>query len=148
MLLEAAAILHDIGIYISPTSHHKHSAYLVNASEVFGLRKSDKDIVSNVVRYHRRSLPKPTHTAYVSLPRADRTVVAKLAAILRVADALDNPHQQKVRDFSLERQQDNFALWVGPEAGDVSLERQAVQSKGDMFGEVFGGSIALKQRSS
>ncbi|MDD5628297.1 MAG: Ppx/GppA phosphatase family protein [Elusimicrobia bacterium] len=148
MLLEASAILHDIGLYISPTSHHKHSAYLVNASEVFGLRKSDKDIVSNVVRYHRRSLPKPTHTAYMSLPRADRTVVAKIAAILRVADALDNPHQQKVQDFTLDKAQDSYTLWVGPEAGDVSLERQAVQTKGDMFAEIFGSSIALKQRSS
>jgi exopolyphosphatase/guanosine-5'-triphosphate,3'-diphosphate pyrophosphatase len=148
MLLETSAVLHDIGIYISPTSHHKHSAYLVDASEFFGLRKSDKDIVSNVVRYHRRSLPKPTHTAYMSLPRTDRTVVAKLAAILRVADALDNPHQQKVQDFTLERAQDSYTLWVGPEAGDVSLERQAVQGKGDMFAEIFGASIALKQRSS
>ena len=148
MLLETAATLHDIGIYISPTSHHKHSAYLVNASEVFGLRKSDKDIVSNVVRYHRRSLPKPTHTAYMSLPRADRTVVAKLSAILRVADALDNPHQQKVQDFALDKAQDSYTLWVGPEAGDVSLERQAVQGKGDMFAEIFGAAIALKQRSA
>jgi exopolyphosphatase/guanosine-5'-triphosphate,3'-diphosphate pyrophosphatase len=148
MLLETAAVLHDIGTYISPTSHHKHSAYLVNASEVFGLRKSDKDIVSNVVRYHRRSLPKPTHTAYMSLPRADRTVVAKLAAILRVADALDNPHQQKVKDFTLDKAQDSYTLWVGPEAGDVSLERQAVQDKGDMFVEIFGSSFVLKQRSA
>ncbi|MCX5796211.1 MAG: HD domain-containing protein [Elusimicrobia bacterium] len=147
MLLETSAILHDIGIYISPTSHHKHSAYLINASEVFGLRKSDRDIVSNVVRYHRRSLPKPTHTAYMSLPRTDRTVVAKLSALLRVADALDNPHQQKVQDFTLDKAQDSYTLWVGPEAGDVSLERQAVQSKGDMFAEIFG-PIALKQRSS
>jgi exopolyphosphatase/guanosine-5'-triphosphate,3'-diphosphate pyrophosphatase len=148
MLLEAAAILHDIGVYISPTSHHKHSAYLVNASEVFGLRKSDKDIVSNVVRYHRRSMPKPTHTAYMSLPRPDRTVVSKLAAVLRVADALDNPHQQKVREFDLEKQAESYTLWVGPEAGDVSLERQAVQSKGDMFAEVFSSAISLKQRSA
>jgi len=145
-LLETSAILHDIGTYISPTSHHKHSSYLVNASEIFGLRKSDKDIVSNVVRYHRRSLPKPTHTAYMSLPRLDRTVVAKLAAILRVADALDNPHQQKVRDFTVEKTPDSYTLWVGPEAGDIALERQAVQSKGDMFTEVFGAALALKQR--
>ncbi|HAM35688.1 MAG TPA: phosphatase [Elusimicrobia bacterium] len=148
MLLEASALLHDIGIYISPTSHHKHSAYLVNASEIFGLRKSDKDIVSNVVRYHRRSLPKPTHTAYMSLPRPDRTVVSKLSAILRVADALDNPHQQKVRDFDLEKQPESYTIWVGPESGDVSLERQSVQAKGDMFLEVFGAGVALKQRAA
>lgn len=149
MLLETAAILHDIGFYISPTSHHKHAAYLVSASEIFGLRKADKDIVANVVRYHRRSLPKPTHTSYMSLPRQDRTVVSKLAAILRVSDALDNPHQQKIRDFSLEKQAESFTLWVGPEAGgDVSLERQAMQGKADLFAEVFGVAIALKQRSS
>jgi hypothetical protein len=74
-------------------------------------------------------------------------VVSKLSAILRVADALDNPHQQKVQDFTLDKAQDSYTLWVGPEAGDVSLERQAVQVKGDMFSEIFA-AIALKQRSA
>ncbi|OGW72296.1 MAG: hypothetical protein A2Y02_00140 [Omnitrophica bacterium GWA2_52_12] len=147
LLLEVSAILHDIGVFISPAAHHKHSSYLVDSAEIFGLRKASKDIVSNVVRYHRRSVPRPTHVTYMSLPKADRAVVSKLAAILRVADALDHGHQQKIRQFTLERTDDACILWVPEECGDISLERSSLQEKGGMFGEVFGLTVALKQGS-
>jgi len=147
-LLEIAALLHDIGIYVSPSSHHKHSMYLVEAAEIFGLRKSHKDIVANIVRYHRRSLPKPTHIAYMSLPRADRTIVAKLASILRVADALDNSHQQRIKDLKVERRDDAYLLLVPEEAGDLSLERQSLYAKSDFFADIYGYPITIRQASA
>ena len=145
LLLEVAAILHDIGMYISATSHHKHSSYLVDAAEIFGLRKADKDIVSNIIRYHRRTTPQATHVAYMSLPRADRAIVSKLAAILRVADALDRSHQQKIRNFTLTKDDDAITLWVSEETGDISIEREGLIRKGGMFADIFGASIILKQ---
>lgn len=147
LLLEISAMLHDIGTFISPSSHHKHSSYLIDAAEIFGLRKIDKDIVSNVVRYHRRSPPKPTHVPYISLPRPERAVVSKLAAILRVAEALDASHQQKCRDFTLERDADAYTIWIPEQAGDVSLERQSLLKKRDMFLDVLGATVELKQGS-
>lgn len=145
LLLEVAGVLHDIGMYISPAGHHKHSSYLIDAADIFGLRKSDKNIISNVVRYHRRTTPQSSHVAYMSLPKSDRAVVSKLAAILRVADAIDRSHTQKIRNFSLERSGDSFVLWVPEEAGDISIEREGLTKKGDMFTEIFGSSITLKQ---
>ena len=90
LLLEIAGILHDIGTFISPSNHHKHGFYLIEAADLFGLRKIDKDIVANIVRYHRRSPPKNTHIPYVSLPKPERAIVSKLSAILRVAEAFAN----------------------------------------------------------
>jgi exopolyphosphatase/guanosine-5'-triphosphate,3'-diphosphate pyrophosphatase len=145
LLLETAAILHDIGTYLSLASHHKHAAYLVDAAEIFGLRKADKNIVSNVVRYHRRSPPKETHVAYMSLPKNDRAIVFKLSAILRVADALDRSHQQKVRDLTLERENDRYLIWVDENAGDLSIELEGLQKKNDMFNDAFGAPILLRQ---
>jgi exopolyphosphatase/guanosine-5'-triphosphate,3'-diphosphate pyrophosphatase len=145
LLLEIAAILHDIGTFISPSNHHKHGFYLIEAAEIFGLRKIDKDIVANVVRYHRRSAPKNTHIPYISLPRPERAVVSKLAAILRVAEALDASHQQKCKDFTLEQTGDTCILWVPEEAGDISLERQSLAKKSDMLTDVLGFLIVLKQ---
>jgi len=145
LLLEVAGILHDIGMYISPAGHHKHSSYLIDAADIFGLRKSDKNIISNVVRYHRRTTPQTSHVAYMSLPKSDRAVVSKLAAILRVADAIDRSHTQKIRNFHLERSGDSFVLWVPEEAGDISIEREGLSKKSDMFTEIFGSAITLKQ---
>src|SRR5579864_7657874 len=124
-----------------------HGFFLIEAAEIFGLRKIDKDIVANVVRYHRRSAPKNTHIPYISLPRPERAVVSKLAAILRVAEALDASHQQKGRDFTLERNGDSIILWAPEEAGDLSLERQSLLKKSDMLTDVLGFLIVLKQGS-
>jgi len=145
LLLETSAILHDIGTFISLSSHHKHSSYLIDASEIFGLRKADKNIVSAVARYHRRSVPKESHVAYMSLPKNDRAIVSKLAAILRVVDALDRSHQQKIKDMTLEKTDESYNLWVDSEAGDLSLEREALEKKGDLFSDVFGFPLVLKQ---
>ncbi len=145
LLLEVSAILHDIGIYISPTSHHKHSSYLINAAEIFGLRKEHKNILSNVVRYHRKSIPNALHENYMSLPKSTRAVISKLAALLRVADSLDVAHQQRIRNFTLEKQSDAYTLWVPEDLGDISLERNSLHKKSDLFSEVFGIPIVLKQ---
>jgi len=145
LLLEVAAILHDIGVFISPSSNHKHSWYLIEASDIFGLRKIDKDIVANVVRYHRRSPPKLTHVPYASLPRAERAVVSKLASLLRVADALDASRQQKCKEFTCVQEAENCTIWVPEAVGDLTLERQSLAKKSDMLTDVLGLTVQIKQ---
>lgn len=144
-LLRVAGILHDIGVFISNRAHHKHSHYIIAATELFGVRASDRETVACVARYHRRSLPKPTHIDYMNLTRADRAVVSKLAAILRVADALDRTHSRRVRDVGVELRRSEMIL-TAKTTDDLSLERLALQSKGDMFEEVFGRKVILQNR--
>lgn len=137
LLLETAAILHDIGTYIRASGHNKHGEYIVSNSEIFGLNRSDINIISNVVRYHRRSPPAPTHVNYISLPREDRIVVMKLSAILRVADALDRNHSGRMIDASFEKGSDKFLIRSTRNL-DFSLERLSLADKGDLFEDVFG----------
>ncbi|MCE1195497.1 HD domain-containing protein, partial [bacterium] len=137
LLLETAAILHDIGTYIRASGHHRHGEYIVANSEIFGLNRSDINIVSNVVRYHRRTPPSPSHVNYISLPREDRTAVMKLSAILRVADALDRNHSGRVADARFEKSGDKFLI-SSPKDLDLSLEKLSLADKGDMFEDVFG----------
>jgi len=145
LLLEVAGLLHDVGMFISPTSYHKHGWYLIDSSDIFGLRRIDKDIVANVVRYHRRSPPKLTHIPYVSLPRPERAIVSKLASLLRVADALDASRQQKCKEFIMVRDNDGASLWVPETVGDLAPERQSLAKKSDMLTDVLGISLQLKQ---
>ena len=63
LLLQVAALLHDIGVYVSLRAHHKHSQYLLAASQIFGLSDDETAIVSNIARYHRRGLPQQTPPA-------------------------------------------------------------------------------------
>lgn len=145
LLLEVASILHDIGAFIANASHHKHSYYLIEAAEIFGLRKADKDIVAHVARYHRRSQPKVTHPTYMSLPRTDRAVVSKLAAMLRIAEGLEASHQQKCKNITIERKGAQCTVWVPEDAGDLSLERQSLARKADMLLDILGVSVVLRQ---
>jgi exopolyphosphatase/guanosine-5'-triphosphate,3'-diphosphate pyrophosphatase len=142
LLLETAAILHDIGSFIRSSDHHIHSQYILAHSDIFGLNKDDMNILSNVVRYHRSEKPAPTHQWYVALPRSDRTMVLKLSSILRIADALDRGHSQHIKDFDIELTRDTLLLRAQG-THDVTLERLALDEKADLFEEVFGYKIIM-----
>jgi exopolyphosphatase / guanosine-5'-triphosphate,3'-diphosphate pyrophosphatase len=143
LLLQVAALLHDIGIYVSVRAHHKHSQYLLAASQIFGLSNEEMAIVSNIARYHRRVTPQQSHLSYVALDRQDRLIVNKLAAILRVANALDAEHLQKVRDLRLLRRDRGWILEIEGR-GDLTMERLAATARADMFVETFGRALIVR----
>jgi exopolyphosphatase / guanosine-5'-triphosphate,3'-diphosphate pyrophosphatase len=143
LLLQAAALMHEVGGFISNRAHHKHSYYLIVHSEIFGLTREERHVVALVARYHRRAMPRQSHVEYVGMPREHRVLISKLAALLRVADALDKSHIQHVRDLGFRRQDDEFTIFV-PTASDLALERKALAAKSDLFEDVFGMQIRLE----
>jgi exopolyphosphatase/guanosine-5'-triphosphate,3'-diphosphate pyrophosphatase len=143
LLLRVAGLLHEVGGFVSSRSHHKHSYYLIANSEIFGLTHEEIQVVALAARYHRRSCPKPAHMEYMALPRETRMLVSKLAALLRVADALDRGHAQQVRDIRCELQEDELIITV-PGVSDLALERRALVTKADLFEEIYGLKIRLE----
>lgn len=142
LLLHVAGLVHDAGTFISSRAHHKHSYYLIANSEFLGLSESEKEVVAQIARYHRRSCPKSSHRGYVVLSRHRRMVVSKLAAILRVADALDRSHTQCVRNIAV-RMTDRFAHLNAECNTDMALEKQALRQKADLFHDIFGIPVQL-----
>lgn len=144
LLLEVAALLHDAGIYVGLRGHHKHTQYILSVSDIFGLSREDMAIISNVARYHRRATPQKSHLPYMALDRESRVIVGKMAAILRVANALDADHLQKVRDVRVVREEDDWYLEVDG-AGDMTMERLAALSRADLFAEIFGKKLSFRE---
>ncbi len=144
LLLEVAALVHDIGIYVSLRAHHKHSQYLLSASQIFGLSNEETAIVANIARYHRRRTPQESHLPYIALDRRDRLIVNKLAAILRLANALDAEHLQKVGDLRLVRQRRGWTLEIAG-SGDLTMEQLAATARSDMFVDTFGHELSVRQ---
>jgi exopolyphosphatase/guanosine-5'-triphosphate,3'-diphosphate pyrophosphatase len=103
LLLSAAALLHDVGYHIAHESHHKHSLYLIENSELTGFSERERAVIANIARYHKGSLPKNHHPNYAALSGADRMTVARLAGILRLADAMDRRHDNRVKDVLCRR---------------------------------------------
>ena len=146
LLLQVAAILHEVGTYVSPRAHHKHSEYIILNSEVFGLNRLDVTIVALVARYHRHSGPRLDHPAYAALSTDDRIRVSKLAALLRVADALERTHAQRVSQLEISRVSNKLRLRL-PGLADAAVERLAMASKADLFEQVFGLSVVIDEDS-
>ncbi|MDR1957376.1 MAG: HD domain-containing protein [Treponema sp.] len=142
MMLEVAALLHDIGMFISGRSHHKHGQYIVVNSEIFGLRRDELEIIANVIRYHRSAPPAEADIDYIALQREDRNLVLKMASILRVADALDRGHTQQIRLLSVERKSETIVLHTAGHR-DLSLELIGLEEKADLFQDVFGYKVLL-----
>ncbi|MGE4565411.1 MAG: HD domain-containing protein [Victivallaceae bacterium] len=142
LLLEVAGVLHDVGRFVDTRQHHKHSYYLIVNAQIPGLTVAEQQIVATVARYHRKAGPKSSHPEYISLSSEEKVLVLKLAAILRVADALDRAHFHRMRDMTLRLRGDEFFILVA-EAAQFNLESLYLEAKGDMFREVFGLKIRL-----
>jgi exopolyphosphatase/guanosine-5'-triphosphate,3'-diphosphate pyrophosphatase len=144
LLLRVASILHEVGGFVSSRSHHKHSEYLIANSEIFGLNRLEITLVAQIARYHRRSVPRSSHPTYMALPREQRVVVNKLAAMLRVADALIRGNLRRPHDVRFARRGDDFIVTI-PGGSDLLLEEHALSAKGDLFEEIFGLKIRLEE---
>jgi exopolyphosphatase/guanosine-5'-triphosphate,3'-diphosphate pyrophosphatase len=142
MMLEVAALLHDIGMFVRASGHQLHGQYIVANSEIFGLHREEIGIISNVIRYHRGAPPAPTDIDYIALEREGRILVLKMASILRVADALDRGHSQRIKKISVERKSETVILHTG-DSRDLSLELMGLEEKAGLFQDVFGYKVIL-----
>jgi exopolyphosphatase/guanosine-5'-triphosphate,3'-diphosphate pyrophosphatase len=143
LLLELAAILHDIGQYVNINGHHKHSYYLITASPIVGVTPAAREIVANIARYHRKASPSFQHLNFRKLSVKDRTMMPKLAGILRLADAFDAEHAAIVREIKISGTRPKMRLKIDGE-GDLLLVKWAISRKANLFEEVFGTKIMIE----
>ncbi len=142
LLLSAAALLHDVGDFIRYEGHHKHSYYLIAHSDLMGLSPLERELVANVARYHRKSPPSVEHENFRALTREDRAKVKALAAILRIADALDREHRTKIGDITTRIEGDTLVIEAhGSE--DRTLEEWTVLAKSGMLREALGLDVRI-----
>lgn len=135
-LLEYAAILHDIGYVVSGQGHHRHALMMILTEPLLPFSRDEVKIIANVARYHRKALPNPQHTIYGTLSDADRQRVAFMAAMLRVADALDRSHKGRVNELTCEVTEDAVIVRVVSEQ-ELPDETASLARRGDLFQAMF-----------
>ena len=130
-LLEAAGLLHNVGLSISHDAHHKHSYYVIRNSEwLAGFTQHEVELIAQVARYHRKSAPRAKHPEYALLGEDDQRAVATLAGLLRVAIGLDRTHAQVVRSVRCEEGDGGLRIVVDVASGaDASLERYVADER-------------------
>src|ERR1700719_5250385 len=145
VLLEAGALLHDTGHMISHRAHHKHGEYLALNGDIPGLESRDRAIAAALVRYHnRKSEPAGHHTAYSSLNNPDKRVARRLAAILRIAAALDHSHRQRVMKIRASFQRGAVGLQVHAR-GDAAEDVRDANRSAELFEKAFHVRLYFRQ---
>lgn len=143
VLLHVACVLHDIGKFISLDMHSVHSYDLIRSLEVFGMSRLEMEMVANIAKYHGMGTPKDSDESFAKLPSKQRIIVSKLIAIIRMADALDRSHTQKIEITSV-KLKDNKLLVKGKSNANTMLEEWNFKLKSGFFKEVFGATPELR----
>ena len=143
-LLEAAAYLHDTGHYVSDTSHHKHSFYLIANSDLPGFTDAERHLVATLCRYHRKSMPVLRHPSFESLDADTRRAVVLLTPLLRLADSLDRSHDQRLEKIEVAIKNGNVAVTLDSQA-ESDLEIWAAERVAGFFREVYQVDLSLER---
>ncbi len=141
-MLEAAAILHDVGYTISYEGHNKHSYQLITHADLPGFTAAERQVIAAVARYHRGSVPKSRHEAMQGLSESQAATVGVLASLLRVADGLDRSQAQRVDEVTAEVSAAGVCLRI---TGELPLDAEIYGAlhKADLLEQVFGVPVSV-----
>ncbi len=147
-LLEYAALLHDIGHSVDHDRHQRHSYYLIKNSELLGLDPEEIEVIALVARGHRKQVPKPSAPELAGVTPEKRKLVRGLAALLRVADALDRTHFGVVKSVDVGKAAGKIVLHVDAGAENGELELWAAERRVDLLSRLLERPVVLRPVAS
>lgn len=137
VILEAGALLHDIGHTVSHKGHHKHGEYLTMNGDISGLEGRDRAVAAAVVRYHnRKAEPADHHISYSALNTGDRRLARRLASLVRIAEGLDHSHRQRITTIRAAFQRGAVGLQLKAR-GDASEDVRDASRSAQLFEKEF-----------
>lgn len=145
-ILSSAALLHDIGWAGGGKGHHKRSCQAILKDKTLPFDPEERLLVALVARYHRRTLPGPHHPLYAGLSPENRAKVRALAALLRIADALDDGHVGNVTALACTIDDEEVTLTLTARS-PPSDEMRAIEKKADLFRLAYGRDIVVRTGS-
>jgi exopolyphosphatase/guanosine-5'-triphosphate,3'-diphosphate pyrophosphatase len=146
-LIDSAALVANVGYLINFEGHHKHSYHLILNSELSGFERRQLQLLANVARYHRGTAPKKKHVQFRELSADDQGRVQSLAAILRLALALDRTHQQHVGEVRAIVRDAGVRIIIQAH-GDADVDVWAAERKVELFEKVFGRKVRFSARGA
>jgi len=148
-LLEAGALLANVGRHIAHDAHHKHSYYLIrNTDQLTGFTSHEIELIAQIARYHRKSAPKArSHAEYAALEPFDQRAVAVMAGLLRIAIGLDRGHRGVVREVRCELDGEHRRLLVDAvvdEGDDAHLEVYTADARKQLAESALAVAVTIR----
>ncbi len=135
-LLESGALLHNLGLTIDPPAHHLVGRDLALRWRIAGLSRREQTMVACMIAFHRKKVRPRLEPTYLALGRKEQQRALQLAAILRVADGLDQSQSQQTRLLNVVRETEGVVLQLsGPFA---AMDGARAVAKADLWTKVFG----------
>jgi exopolyphosphatase/guanosine-5'-triphosphate,3'-diphosphate pyrophosphatase len=148
VILESAALLHDIGHSVSHRGHHKHGEYLAMNGDIPGLDGRERALTAAVVRYHnRKAEPADHHISYAALNNNDRRLARRLASLVRIAEGLDHSHRQRVNRIRAAFQRGAVGLQLEAR-GDASEDIRDANRSAELFEKEFHTRLYFRPLSN
>ncbi|MGI5939713.1 MAG: Ppx/GppA phosphatase family protein [Thermoleophilia bacterium] len=142
-LLAHAALLHDIGSFLSYGNHHVHSYYLIHNADLLGFHQAELTVMALAALFHRRSLPSTEQPDYATLHKEDRNVVKFLSLILRLTESLERSHQNIVKHVRIEPSSDKELRLTIQVSGDPQLELWGLRSRQKAIRKTLGRRLVV-----
>lgn len=145
-LLDAAGLLHNVGLAISHASHHKHSYYVIRNSELLtGFTDRELELIAQIARYHRKSAPKAKHDEFAALDDDDRRLVQMCAAMLRLGIALDRTHAGVVDEVTCSHDDGTLTVTASVESTrEADLELYTADERSGPLADALGVDVDIE----
>ena len=137
LLLEVAAILHDSGFFINAKHHLCSNAHIVKYTDIYGLSDKDTLMAAYICRFNEMESPDYKDAAFSSFTSGEKIIALKLAAIFRLACALDISQKQKMSDIKMRLDAQRLLISAKSDC-NTRLELWAFEKCAAFFKEVFG----------
>jgi exopolyphosphatase / guanosine-5'-triphosphate,3'-diphosphate pyrophosphatase len=147
-LLEYAALLHDVGTFLSFADHEIHSAYFIRHADLLGFDDTEIAILANTAMFHRRNAPRKKHPALADIDPASQEVIRVLSVLLRLSESLDRSHTGVIRHVRLRSKGRTKAVLEVRCNEDCQLEIWGVQNHLKVFRRIFGRDLSIEQVSA
>jgi exopolyphosphatase/guanosine-5'-triphosphate,3'-diphosphate pyrophosphatase len=146
-LLEAAALLANVGVVVSHSKHHLHSYYVIRNSELVGLTDREIELIAQIARYHRKGVPKQEHAEFAGLNPDDQHIVQALAGILRIAIGLDRTQDGRVKKLETVLTDESLDItFKASKSQDADLNAYAANERRTLLSDVLGRRVKISAR--
>jgi exopolyphosphatase/guanosine-5'-triphosphate,3'-diphosphate pyrophosphatase len=145
-LMEYAALLHDVGHSIDHDRHHRHSYYLIKNGELLGFTPATIEVMAQVARGHRKQAPALDSPEVRTLSAGKRKIIRALAALIRIADALDRSHFGAIRRLHVTVERGRLVIAVSANGYRPDLELWTCERRTDMLAKLANRPVVLEIR--
>jgi exopolyphosphatase/guanosine-5'-triphosphate,3'-diphosphate pyrophosphatase len=144
-LLEYAALLHDVGAFLTYQNHHAHTYYLIHNADLLGFVQSEISVMASTAFYHRKGLPTRKQIEFSDLSLADQEAVRVMGMFLRLSESLDRSHSAIVQRARFKPDSPGTVALEIESKKDAQLEVWGVESHREAFEKTFGLQLVIRQ---